>query len=248
MRRIERLALEPATTATLDELTKNVVDGEDRKAKAQRLWNAKASSKKGKAAFDDVRKVLEAMATGRGRCMYCEDSYGTDIEHFYPKASYPEKAFTWENYLLACSHCNSNRKREKFPLQDDGSPALIDPTADDPIEHLVLLPSNGKFRAIGPKGQPSIDVFGLNDTKNARNLPESRQGTLIKLQVLLKEYEECCSRGNEAQASLIKRTIENEPFSAVRVWLVSIARRATATRVLDARIVEIIRRRGVADW
>ncbi|NOY25886.1 MAG: HNH endonuclease, partial [Oligoflexia bacterium] len=103
------------------------------------------------------------MASGRARCMYCEDSLGTDIDHFRPKADFPQRAFAWPNYLLACSHCNSNLKRNAFPIDGNGDPLLLDPSADNPAEHLLFSPSTGEFVSVGAKGQESIRVFGLND-------------------------------------------------------------------------------------
>ena len=38
-----------------------------------------------------VLAALKGMMGARERCMYCLDSHGTDIEHFWPKTPYPEK-------------------------------------------------------------------------------------------------------------------------------------------------------------
>jgi hypothetical protein len=65
----------------------------DPRARAHRLWRQRKNR-----AFEEIRSVLNLMATGRSRCMYCEDNEGTDIEHFYPRASDTERAFLWENF------------------------------------------------------------------------------------------------------------------------------------------------------
>ncbi|MBW8876770.1 MAG: hypothetical protein JF614_17545 [Acidobacteria bacterium] len=104
------------------------------------------------------------MASGLERCMYCEDSEGTAIEHFWPKSVYPERAFDWLNYLIACSRCNSNFKRDQFPLDAAGAPLLVNPSEEEPLDHLSFSPSTGRFEPRSPKGDPSIDVFGLNRT------------------------------------------------------------------------------------
>ena len=69
------------------------------------------------------------------------------------KSRRPIRTFDWSNLFLACSHCNSNAKRNKFPVDPaTESPLLIDPTSDDPLEHLALSPSTGEYVPIGLKG------------------------------------------------------------------------------------------------
>jgi uncharacterized protein (TIGR02646 family) len=242
VRRISRAKLTPKTATALTGLAAKVKAAPDPSGEAKRLWRSKPP-----VIVVDLRRVLEAMASGRARCMYCEDSLGTDIEHFYPKAKYPRKAFSWTNYLLACSHCNSNDKRDQFPFHAR-RPALIDPTADDPAKHLVFLPSTGEFRALGPKGTKSIDVFGLNDAAPPRKLPEARRGTFLKLQLLLEDYDRCIASGDAQGAQLARQTARDEPFTAVLDWLVALAASPAAGSVLRRKVPGIVRRHGVAGW
>ena len=95
--------------------------------------------------------------------MYCEGSQGTDIDHFEPRSRNPEQAFVWDNYLLACSHCNSTEKREQFPVDEEGQPLLIDPTDgdDDPRDHLALS-LQGRWVPRTRKGTETLEVLGLN--------------------------------------------------------------------------------------
>lgn len=179
--------------------------------------------------------------------MYCEDSLGTDIDHFYPKKRYPHRAFRWDNYLLACSHCNSNLKRERFPFINR-KPALLNPTADDPSEHLAFLPTSGEFVATGVKGQPSIDVFGLNDTEASRKLPQARSDTLLKLQILLEKYDNFVDEQDADRAALTRRAIQNEPFSAVLGWLLRVSRVRGAAQTLLPGIPALLRKHDVASW
>ena len=79
------------------------------------------------------------------------------IEHYRPKGRLHENnehcgywwlAYTASNLLLACSHCN-RKKSTKFPLLKEEhrvsepskdiskeEPLIIDPTTEDPKEHL----------------------------------------------------------------------------------------------------------------
>lgn len=240
MRAIVRVALSAQTLQALQQQSDRVASAAEPSAEAVRRWDSKP-----KAAFDEVRDALRQMARGRERCMYCEDSAGTDIEHFWPKATYPNRAFQWENYLLACSHCNSNQKRERFPLTD-GRPDLIDPSVEDPAEHLDLVPTSGAFRAVGPKGQASIEVFDLNGEQGRKILPEGRLKTLRILQSLLLDYDKYLASGEEVEATAFRDTIVREPFSAVLVYLVKVARNPRV--LLRPGVADVIVRRGVEGW
>ncbi len=97
---------------------------EEFKAKAReavRLWSGKAS-----AAFDEVKRILKEMCVSVEICNYCENNEATDIEHIYPKKLYPEKAFNWENYILACGKCNSHHKSDKFKIFNPQNSATVE--------------------------------------------------------------------------------------------------------------------------
>jgi uncharacterized protein (TIGR02646 family) len=78
--------------------------------------------------------------------MYCVDSEGSDIEHFWPKSSYPDRMYVWENLLLACAHCG-RFKGAQFPLNSTGLPLLVDPSAEDPWNFIDFDPDTGNLNA-----------------------------------------------------------------------------------------------------
>lgn len=243
MRAVRRTPLSAATTTALNDLTAAVNASKSPKAEAERRWGNKAPA----AAFREVRQALKTMAGGLDRCMYCEHNEGTDIEHFWPKGDFPAKAFEWSNYLLACGNCNSNHKRTQFPVES-GEPLLLDPSTDDPRQHLRLLPTTGEYQAVGSKGPHSIVVFDLNGERRGRKLRQARRDTLLKLQVLLLDYDRLVATEQHGLAHRTKRAIINEPFSAVLRFLVDLSDRPGAAQVLRAGVPEAIRRHRVAGW
>jgi len=70
--------------------------------RAGSLWDAKTGSKLGDLAFAEIKTTLIVMCIGVEICNYCEQSEASDIEHILPKSLFPEHAFRWTNYLLAC--------------------------------------------------------------------------------------------------------------------------------------------------
>ncbi|PTL84629.1 hypothetical protein [Vitiosangium sp. GDMCC 1.1324] len=237
MKKLNREPLSTSTMAFLDERTQQVRTAADPKREAQHLW--KLQDKK---AFEEVRATLESMATGRQRCMYCEDSAATDIEHFWPKSRFPERAFSWTNYLLARSGCNSNYKREQFPLDGSGVPLLIDPTVEEPREHLVLSVRTGKYRPRtiegreSPKGEKSIEVFGLGRDI----LEKGRQDAWNTLPALLLRYDDLCSRRDWVRAIETQRTLCRFPFASVFVWFLDIASGPYAATFIDERCLSVL--------
>jgi uncharacterized protein (TIGR02646 family) len=150
---------------------------------AKRLW------KPDNKTFDEVINQLIDMCPGTRRCCYCEDARGEDIEHFRPKKFYPDVAFQWDNYLYACSACNSNAKRDRFAVFDAGGSrqdliraknvlavpplagdsVLINPRYEDPQYFLRIefntfqfLPRRGLNQRDEERARYTIEILQLN--------------------------------------------------------------------------------------
>jgi uncharacterized protein (TIGR02646 family) len=206
--------------------TRQVLAAEDPKQTALDLWRASARHRHRAR----VREALLSMSSGVERCMYCEDSAAHQIEHFWPKARYPERAFCWENLLVVCARCNGF-KLARFPLDARGAPLLIDPTAEDPALHLETSPRVGRLvaRDGSPKGQVTIDVLRLNRSELERGRRSAWQG----LERLLICYAEDRASGRHERADRCQREIRERPFSALLHFLVRILELPEPERYLD---------------
>ncbi|QVI20910.1 HNH endonuclease [Nocardia tengchongensis] len=203
---IVRGTLSSSTQRTLRGRQQRVDAAADPAATATKSWKTFSSGN----ARQEVMHVLQTMCSNRVRCMYCEDNEGTDIDHFRPKAHYPEWSFTWENYLLACSRCNSNYKRDRFPVDGDRE-LLLDPTAANPFDHLILSLSTGVYIGSDDIGLASIEVYGLNRDVCVKG----RFYTWVSLCALIRDYE----RSNQIEREAILTTVNDFPFQGVRHWL-----------------------------
>ena len=218
MQKIDRIPLSEDADAALKVLQARVSRSRDQRADVQKLWkNLPLKVRR------DVMETLQKMASGLERCMYCEDSQGTDIEHFRPKNEYPEFAFIFSNYLLACSHCNSNHKRSKFPLSAQQTPLLIDPTSDDPADHLTFSPTTGILTALDDRGQTSIDVCGLN----REICVAGRFDAWFAMEVMILHYASLKRAGDDNTSARVLAVLRRYPFQSVRT--------AMAKFVLDGR-------------
>lgn len=68
-------------------------------------------------------------------CAYCEHTIDTGyltIEHYHPKALYPELTFEWDNMIPACIVCND--PKGNYDTQNE---PFINPVLEDPEEFLT---------------------------------------------------------------------------------------------------------------
>jgi uncharacterized protein (TIGR02646 family) len=240
MRRLNRQALSSATASFLGARAQAVRSAAEPREEAKRLWKLQDN-----AAFREVRETLRSMAPGLECCMYCEDSEGTDIEHFWPKSAYPDKAFSWDNYLLACSGCNSNHKRNQFPVDAAGAPLLINPTSEEPRDHLTLTGRTGKYVAKTPKGQKSIEVFGLWRDR----LEKGRQDAWAKLPALLRHYDAACTEQDWRTALEVQRSICRFPFASVFTGFIEASRSPLAPILVGMHSLAVLKKYpDIHDW
>jgi uncharacterized protein (TIGR02646 family) len=196
-------------------------------ATARAAWRTAREEKRG------IRDHLIQMAPGVQRCMYCGDSLGTDIDHFEPIREFPAGTFVWLNHLLACSYCNSNAKRDLFPRDQAGHPLLIDPTRDDPAEHLRLILRTGVYRALTPKGTESIRVFGLNRA----DLTRGREVAFTTRAAVLSNADDLLAANRPDEAARRLRALAEEPHASVLHEMLRAAPLPGATTVLGADVV-----------
>ncbi|MBK6614001.1 hypothetical protein [Ottowia sp.] len=161
MRRTHRLALPRRAQSYLDGRAQATAG----QPNVERAWKTARQTK----ALATVVETLQAMTGPRQRCMYCVDSHGSDIEHFWPKGPYPGRAFLWPNMLLCCTECG-RFKGDRFPLSSAGDPMLVNPSAENPWEHLDFDPDTGNLTARydaasgapSPKGYATVQLLRLD--------------------------------------------------------------------------------------
>lgn len=140
--------------------------------------------------YRTLRSTLADPLGSRRRCAFCSDSRAADVEHFWPKALYPGRAYRYENLLLVCPECN-RVKRDQFPIDRSGLPLLVNPCADDPWDMLYFVPSTGiidaRITAIDADGSPIRDARGvatlevLGAILNSSPVIEGRQESWARL-------------------------------------------------------------------
>lgn len=165
MRRVKRMAIDQVAQAYLCQQQTNannkLINGS---LNVEQVWKAARQTKK----MNMVLVTLQSMMGVRQRCMYCLDSHGCDIEHFRPKSPYPKWMFKWNNLLLCCTECG-RIKGKQFPM-DGKQPMMINPTKEEPWDHLDFDPITGNITArfdlqandFSPKGQRTVCALQLD--------------------------------------------------------------------------------------
>jgi uncharacterized protein (TIGR02646 family) len=200
-----------------------------------RLKNVKNNN-----AFRSVRESLASMCRGAQRCMYCEDSFADEVEHYRPKDLYPELVFAWKNYLYSCGPCNGPKRnffaifagpngdvtelargpKEKEP--PGGHPLLIDPRNEDPLTLLRLdIQDTFRFQEVHASGTNeyaranyTIRVLHLNDREY---LCAAREHAFSAFQGMLNLYVTGKAEGRE-QADLDRIALAIQRTHHPTVW------------------------------
>lgn len=210
MVKLARVELDQSVQKYLDRRTAKLIeeDASKRAAMANSMWRSKSATQ-----FRLVREALASMCSGIERCMYCEDSVATDIDHHEPKVQAPLRAFEWQNYLAACSACNSNYKRSEFPRSADGEELLIDPARTDPEDHLIFSPSTGRYTPVegSELAFESIRVLRLN----RETLALGRRNAWILIEAGIIAYAHAHRERTAEEAGFIAAAIQRQPFAGV---------------------------------
>jgi hypothetical protein len=210
MIRITRTVLAAPLATRMAELSAQIGSAKSdyRSTLAKELWRKTATRN---AVCTPLKFVLSEMAPGRQHCMYCGDNHGTDIDHFEPMTRNPLRTFDWLNHLLACSTCNSHQKRDRFPTDEDGRPLLIDPTVEDPFDHLFLSLSVGEYKPLTEKGERTIEVCDLNRYLLSRGRVQSRRVVALGLRGWKGAYDS----DDAVQMAEMMETVREQPFADV---------------------------------
>lgn len=175
-------------------------------------YAAVAEVYKNKYRKSDVQQALEDMYFEK--CCYCEQTIGAEsyehIEHLRPKSNvhFHHLAFDWHNLHWCCQRCNMAKS-----AQWDAVNPILDPTIDEPQQHITLNLITAQLQAQSQRGQTTIDHTQLNRTK----LVKARKRTLQKLQALELCVKQTSTKQDDLQLiNLLDQYVEQEEeFSAI---------------------------------
>ncbi|WP_027343491.1 HNH endonuclease [Hamadaea tsunoensis] len=233
MIRLQRLALPADATTRMTTHTGEIagIPHQRRSAAARKMWSGDRTLRA------VIRARLAEMAPGLERCMYCGDNQGSDVDHFEPLSRNPLRTFDWLNHLLACSICNSHYKRDRYPLAADGTPLLVDPTAEDPFDHIRLSLTVGAYAPLSDRGAATIEVCGLNRPV----LTRGRLAARTAVERALRMWDRARTLGDPELADEMIVTVREQPFADVCQAMLRTVDRPGAADVLAPEILRLLR-------
>lgn len=155
---------------------------------------------KNKYNHPDIKEAL--IQETHGKCMYCESYISAvtpeHIEHYRPKAIYPQKTFEWNNLGLSCPWCNI-KKSNSF----DETCAIVNPYFENPDDFFVSLGTLICHKPDNKRAELTEYLLGLNRPE----LIESRKHALDNIRPLLDRY---ANEVNPLLKQLIRDNIKRE--------------------------------------
>jgi uncharacterized protein (TIGR02646 family) len=128
--------------------------------------------------FDDYRDAQEHLLECLGGyCSYCGmrlDSM-VHVEHVRPKSLYEHLRLAWDNFLLACVHCNSSKSDEDVVLEKYSWP-----DSDNPMVLLeygpgaMVRPRPGLVSADHARAAQTLELVGLDRIPGSEKPPTAK--------------------------------------------------------------------------
>lgn len=127
---------------------------------------------------DDIR--LPLIEDFHNNCGYCGESLPTpksidqqdkeraskgDVDHFLPKAIYPELVYEWTNYIWSCKPCNQ-LKKEFYSLNYP----LLNPCCEEDCMKLIFIEDTGQY---------ALQTIVSSDKNWRERLKNSEQKTML---------------------------------------------------------------------
>ena len=120
------------------------------------------------------RDLIERMGQ---YCSYCETRLNTSlaVEHVQPKSLVPGLELSWDNFLLACTNCNSTKGDTPITIADffwpdlNNTCILYNYLSDGKIEV-----SNSITQEEQTKAQKMLDLVGLQKYQNTSSASDRR--------------------------------------------------------------------------
>lgn len=146
--------------------------------------------------------------------MFCSGSESSEVEHYRPKATFPELALTWKNMLWACGICN-RAKSNRFPVEAEQ--LLIDPLSEKVWDYF-FIDEFGNLTArwstmhddYHPRAVSTMSIVALD----RQALQEARQQRLINLKERVSDCLILLKNGDLSKTQVKKRIQQwrNEAF------------------------------------
>lgn len=143
-------------------------------------------ARKTKLFLETVVTTLQHLAGVGERCLYCGSSEASQVDHFKPKANFPEAAMTWENFIWICGVCNQN-KGNQYPSDSALNPLLINPIDEDIWQSFSL----DRFGFMLPRWDIGLNDLNVKAKVTEATIKLNRQAVQEARNLRIRQLETC---------------------------------------------------------
>jgi uncharacterized protein (TIGR02646 family) len=112
----------------------------------------------------DIQAALAA--SSHGKCAFCEchpaEGGYMQVEHFKPKAIYPNSTFEWINLLPSCGPCNVSKSNHDTVTEPIINPYVVDPSDAFRFDSISIRAANGPHYDVAVR---TIEVCSLESIR-----------------------------------------------------------------------------------
>lgn len=206
-RHSRRVVLPKATARRLDRETRVVANASNPAQCVRNRWDTVRRAKWFRKVIDSLRR----MAGDGEPCMYCDSNESAEVEHFKPKAVFPERAFDWENFLWVCGLCNRYQGDQYPPVTQNGA-EILNPLDTDPWEHMFVDDLTGLLSGTwcsqsgsrDERAESTIEIVNLN----REALQERRRQRIVELKQFVLNAMRQIDAGTATREKLLARIRE----------------------------------------
>lgn len=141
------------------------------------------------------------------KCAFCEtkpgESGNIEVEHFAPKAIYPNLTFEWDNFLPSCRKCNGSKLDH-----DTIKEPIVNPYSIDPEKYFYYKDIRIMAKENNNIGKLTIETCGLNSVR----LMTPRSKILISLNSYSQSLEDAIAEYHSADTPR-KKTIRKRKIA-----------------------------------
>ncbi|MFT4927617.1 MAG: hypothetical protein ACI8WB_003730 [Phenylobacterium sp.] len=154
-------------------------------------------------------------------CSYCEMRLDTSlaVEHIQPKIHCSDLALRWDNFLLACTNCNSIKK-DKTPALDGCLWPDVDNTflAFEYVSQGIVKPAANLSLQLRAKAIAAIELTGLDRKPNLQTASDRRwQNRRETWGIANDSKQDLAEYDNDAMRRQIARTAEARGYWSI--WM-----------------------------
>lgn len=173
------------------------------------------------ASTDEARITLINMV---GRyCSYCERYTHSSLalEHIKFKKKYDHLLLEWDNFLLACSNCNSSKLTKEVDVEN-----TVWPHIDNTLLYFqyqsdgIVTEANGLDPVMQKKTRNMLALVGLEKDDTASNIRiEDRKNTYEMAEILLYQFEESSDIGVQNRLAQQIVTMAKTKYGGWSIWM-----------------------------